>query len=250
VKHRGPEVLRSHPSAALASLASPTPVAPAKSREMKRCSPLTSFRLLCRPARCPLRWKWLIGDGCDYREEVVAVKSHKRMQLNCSWAVGPSPKHETDVMTTPLQIADTECWRIAGLRDAQAFFRAVPQLLAEATHLCLEGAPAPDIVALIATHTEQGEYRAPAGTLWSWPQRNQRFTLTASPALFAQLSEAAAQHAEPEICSHLHFYRDAEPLAHWFDAFDAPLFVSKVIPLGRVEQFCLAAGGALTDPAA
>src|SRR5215207_118360 len=120
------------------------------------------------------------------------------MQLNCSWAAGPSFKHETESMTALLQIADTECWRIAGLRDAQAFFRAVPQLLPEATHMFLEGAPAPDIVALISTHAEQGEYSAPAGTWWSWPQRNQRFTLTASPVLFAQLSEAAARHAEPE----------------------------------------------------
>ena len=138
-------------------------------------------------------------------------------------------------MTAPLQITETECWRISGLRDAEAFFRAVPQLLPEATHLFLEGAPSPDIVALISTHTEQREYGAPAGTLWSWPQRNQRFALTASPALFAQLSEAAAQHAEPEICSHVHLYHDSEPLAHWFDAFDDPLLVSKVVPRERVE---------------
>ena len=153
-------------------------------------------------------------------------------------------------MTAPLQIAETECWRVSGLRDAEAFFRAVPHLLPEATHMFLEGAPAPDIVALISTRADQREYGAPIGTVWSWPQRNQRFALTASPELFAQLSEAAAHHAEPEICSHLHFYRDAEPLAHWFDAFDDPLFVSKVIPRWRVEQFCLAAGGAFADTAA
>ena len=144
-------------------------------------------------------------------------------------------------------IAETECWRVSGLRDARAFFRAVPQLLPEATRFFLEGSPAPDILALLATHTERGEYGAPAGTLWSWPHREQRFTLRASPLLFAQLAEAAAFHAEPEICSHLHFYRDVEPLAHWFDAFVDPFLVSKVISRERLEVFSRAAGGQLTD---
>jgi hypothetical protein len=150
-------------------------------------------------------------------------------------------------MTTPLKIAETECWRISGVRNAEAFFQSVPQLIPEATHLFLEGAPAPDIMAIILTHADQREYAAPIGTVWSWPQRNQRFVLAASSALFARLSEAAAQHAEPEICFHLHIYRDSEPLVQWFDAFDDPLFVSKVVPRARVEQFCLAAGGVLAD---
>jgi hypothetical protein len=152
-------------------------------------------------------------------------------------------------MTGHAQIAETECWRVSGLRDAETFFRAIPKLLPEATRMLLEGSPAPDILVLLATHTEQMEYDAPVGTLWSWPQRNQRLTLRASSSLFAQLAEAAAHHAEPEICSHLHFYRDAEPLAHWFDAFDDPFLVSKVIPRERLEQFSRAAGGELADTA-
>jgi hypothetical protein len=146
-----------------------------------------------------------------------------------------------------LQLAETDCWQISGLEDGEAFFRAVPELLPETTHVFLEGAPASDVVAIMSAHAAQGVYGAPAGTLWSWPQRDQRFALTASPALFARLAEAAARHAEPEICSHLHFYRDAEPLAQWFDAFADPLLVSRVIPRERVDRFCLAAGGTLAD---
>jgi hypothetical protein len=111
----------------------------------------------------------------------------------------------------------------------------------------LEGAPVPDIVALIEPSAEQTEYGAPVGTIWSWPRRNQRFTLRASPALFARLSEAAAHHAEPEICSHLHLYREGDPLLHWFDAFDCPVLVSKVVPRERVERFCTEVGGVLSD---
>jgi hypothetical protein len=114
----------------------------------------------------------------------------------------------------------------------------------------LEGSPAPEILALLASHADAGDYLPPAGTLWSWPQRNQRFTVKASPSLFAQLAQAARHHAEPEICCHLHFYCDDEPLAQWFDAFDDPLLVSKVISRDRLEEFSRAAGGSLADTAA
>src|SRR4029453_1561398 len=92
------------------------------------------------------------------------------------------------------RIAETECWKVSGLRDAAAFFRAIPQLLPEATRVFLEGSPAVEIRALLANHTDHGEYDAPTGTLWSWPQRNQRFTLRASSLLFAQLADASAHH--------------------------------------------------------
>jgi hypothetical protein len=70
-----------------------------------------------------------------------------------------------------------------------------------------------------------------------------------SPQLLASLSDIASRHAEPEICSHLHFYRLDEPLANWFDAFDDPLIVSKSIPRARVEEFCATLGVTFTDAA-
>src|SRR5688572_30114264 len=109
-------------------------------------------------------------------------------------------------MPAPRYLAEGECSRVVGLRDAAAFFGAVSQLLPDATHVFLEGAPAPAVVALISQHSAPVEYRAPAGTLWSWPRSN-RFALAASPTLFSQLAEASTRHAEPEICDHLHFYR-------------------------------------------
>jgi hypothetical protein len=138
---------------------------------------------------------------------------------------------------------DREAWQVRGLRDAEAFFRAVPALLPGATHLCLEGAPAPEIAALIAGHVDAtAAYPAPAGTIWSWP-RDRRCLLRASPVLFGALAAASGRHAAPEICSHLHLYRGADPLAQWFDAFDDPLYVSKEVPRDRIERFCAATGG-------
>ena len=152
-------------------------------------------------------------------------------------------------MATPRTIDHRNCWTVSGVRSAEKFFRAITVLVPDATHMFLEGSSAEDIVALLSPFRTITDYSAPVGTLWSWP-RDQRFSVTASPVLLASLSEAAAHHAEQEICSHLHFYRDGEPLLHWFDAFDDPIMVSKAVPRERLERFCVEVGGVLSDAAA
>jgi hypothetical protein len=134
------------------------------------------------------------------------------------WSLRPS-------MTQLRTIDQANCWTISGVRSAEMFFRVIPQLVEDATHLFLEG-PYPKVAALLQPHVDESDYRAPVGTLWSWP-RNRRLTLRVSPSLFARLCEATAQFVEPEICSHLHFYRDDEPLVHWFDAFTDPIVISR-----------------------
>ena len=152
-------------------------------------------------------------------------------------------------MTKAVFLDEANSWRVSRVRDAERFFRGVPPLVASATHVFLEGSPAQDIVDLLRPYIDPSEYLAPVGTIWSWPGRNQRVSLTASPALLAALADAAGNHAEPEICDHIHFYRETEPLAQWFDAFfDDPLLISSIIPLEMVERFCASVGGVLTKP--
>jgi hypothetical protein len=71
-----------------------------------------------------------------------------------------------------------------------------------------------------------------------------------SSDLLLRLSEAARRHAEPEICDHVHFYRDSEALLQWFDAFVDPLLVSKSVARQRVDRFASVVGGAVSDAAA
>lgn len=153
-------------------------------------------------------------------------------------------------MTLPVTLDDSQCWKVSGIRTAEAFFRAVPLLVPDATHMFLEGSPDPDIVALLSEATDEAPYAAPVGTAWSWPLKNQRFSVRASSELFERLAEAASHHAEPEVCTHVHFYRSQEALAQWFDAFSDPLLVSKSIARADMEQFASAVGGALSDGAA
>jgi hypothetical protein len=147
-------------------------------------------------------------------------------------------------------LEEANCWKVSGVRTAEDFFRAVSLLVPDATHMFLEGSPDPDIEALLASEADDAEYAAPVGTIWSWPRKDQRFSVRASPELFASLSEAASNHAEPEICSHVHFYRGQEALVQWFDAFLDPLLVSKSVERERVEQFASVVGGAVSEGAA
>ena len=152
-------------------------------------------------------------------------------------------------MTSQAMLEESKCWKVSGVRTAEEFFRAVSLLLPDATHMFLEGSPDPDIEALLADAADEADYAAPVGTSWSWPQKNQRFSVRVSSELLARLSEAASHHAEPEICCHVHFYRGQEALVQWFDAFSDPLLVSKSVARERVERFASAVAGALSDGA-
>ena len=162
----------------------------------------------------------------------------------------PAPGTKTSREVELAMLDESECWRVSGVRTAEEFFRAVPLLVPDATQMFLEGSPAPDIEVLLVDAADGANYAAPVGTYWSWPQKNRRFSVRASSALFARLSEAASQHAEPEICNHIHFYRDENALVQWFDAFSDPLLVSKLVPFERVERFASAVGGTVLDGAA
>ena len=144
---------------------------------------------------------------------------------------------------------ESQCWKVSGVTTAKDFFRAVSLLVPDATHMFLEGSPAPDIEKVLADAADDTDYTGPVGTIWSWPRKNRRFSVRASPELFARLSEASSSHAEPEICDHVHFYRGEEALVQWFDAFSDPLLISKSLTRERVERFASAVGGALTEGA-
>jgi hypothetical protein len=146
-------------------------------------------------------------------------------------------------MTLPVMLDESTCWKISGIRTADAFFRAVPLLVPDATHMFLEGSPEPDIETLLTNAADGTDFAAPTGTLWSWPRKNRRFAVRLSAELLERLATAASHHAEPEVCDHIHFYRGHEALVQWFDAFVVPLLVSRSVPPERIDRFVAAVGG-------
>ena len=78
-------------------------------------------------------------------------------------------------MTSVAMLAESECRRVSGVRKAEMFFGAVPLLVPEATHMFLEGSPAPDIEVLLVDAADEAVFAAPVGTFWSWPQKTGGF---------------------------------------------------------------------------
>jgi hypothetical protein len=191
-------------------------------------------RVLYHPAGCPTsEWSRRARDSAQPR--VRGARLSRRCQAD----------RQLGTKTLDGRLDESTCWSISGIRTADEFFRAVSLLVPDATHMFLEGSPAPDIETLLVDAADETDYLAPIGTIWSWPGKNRRFSVRASSQLFERLAEAASHRAESEVCDHVHFYCGQKALAQWFDAFADPLFVSSAVPRERAERFAAAVGGIL-----
>jgi hypothetical protein len=132
---------------------------------------------------------------------------------------------------------DGPYWEVATRRADQAeFFRALAALVPEESFLVLEGgAHPPALQDLLATHAVQPETKIARGTVWP---RATVFHVQASTAILGEVAEVAEKSAAPELCYHLNVYDREGVLLQWYDAFSDPLYVSKRVPVERLEAFC------------
>ena len=139
-------------------------------------------------------------------------------------------------------------WRLNGAIDHSAFFRNLSQILSPDAVLVLEGGMHPEpLRAFLRKEELPAGKKLPTGTLWPAPSV---YHLRALPAVLNQLSELTDQCAAPEVCDHLHAYRDDEILVQWFDAFTSPLYVSKQVAKEQVQQFAAVLGVTYMDETA
>lgn len=126
-------------------------------------------------------------------------------------------------------------WQVTGIRLAEEFFRALPQLVPLPVYLCLEGTPARDVRDLLQAHKVAAGLPIQRGTIWP---KETLFHVLATEAFLLQLADLAAHKAAPEICMHLHAYDSETILLQWYDAFDDPLRVDASVPEAAVSSFC------------
>lgn len=126
-------------------------------------------------------------------------------------------------------------WSVTGIDDASEFFRLLPSLIPSGSVLFLEGVYSDAIIDYLKQHPSEHRLKIAGGTIWPKP-RCFHILITEETALdLARLSESCAN---PEVCSHLHVYRDEQVLASWYDAFDDPLRISTSIPEERIQELC------------
>ena len=132
------------------------------------------------------------------------------------------------------------CWELSGPRDASAFFRALADLVPPGSILFIEVVyRAADIRAYLSERSAARTTRVAMGTIWPRPAV---FHMEITPENLEGLASLADQHAEPELADHLHVYHGDAVVVQWYDAFSAPLFVSKDTPEEKVREFCVRLG--------
>lgn len=112
---------------------------------------------------------------------------------------------------------DSRAWSIdEGITDPVAFFRALPEVLPEATHLEVEGERiAPEVRALYAAHGDRTPLLSSRQSLGS----GGRFRCAISPAFLDALSRLAVGREPAGLLDHLAVYAGSRQLLSWHDAF-------------------------------
>ncbi len=133
------------------------------------------------------------------------------------------------------------CWRVTGdVRDHPALFRSLPLLLPDDSVLVFEGGRhSKEFRAFVAEHAVPALAEIQRGTAWP---RQRTYHLPTTRPFLEKLADHTEHCAAPEVCEHLHAYKDRDVLLQWFDAFSEALFVSKLVPQEGLDRFCSALG--------
>jgi|ERR1043166_2584933 hypothetical protein len=126
-------------------------------------------------------------------------------------------------------------WSITRITDPGTFVQALPRLVPPGSILYLEGVYSDEIIDYLRQHTAEHTLKIAGGTIWPKPQC---FHLPITDQTALDLARVSQGHVAPEICAHLHIYRDDQVLASWYDAFSDPLRISTSIPENQIQDFC------------
>jgi hypothetical protein len=106
----------------------------------------------------------------------------------------------------------------------------------EGCFLVLEGGSHPPALQdLLGRNAVTPQAKIARGTVWP---RATVFHIPATAGILGRLAEVSQHCAAPELCDHLHVYDQEGVVLQWYDAFSDPVYVSKRVPVERLEVFC------------
>ena len=127
-------------------------------------------------------------------------------------------------------------WVIKGFSDFPAFLKSVSKLFPEDSVLYLEGTSiARDVQEFVTARAPESTTKVEMGTIWPRPQAL-HMLLTAEN--IAGLAALAEKHALPEICDHLHVYKDNAMLLEAHDVLDQCVSITGALPEERIRTLC------------
>jgi hypothetical protein len=141
---------------------------------------------------------------------------------------------------------DRAHWRVRGVRDLPAFFRALPALLPADSILRLELDAHPDeeVASFLTRFAGPASMTRGRGALWP---RSELHHVPIRPDLMSALAELAEVRAEHDVADHMIAYRGDEILLEWYDAIFDPIFISRAIDERSLSAFAQSVGGQCDD---
>jgi hypothetical protein len=108
-------------------------------------------------------------------------------------------------------------WEVDGPKTFHELLRALQGWLPEGAILYFEGGhPDREIEDFMGEHSVPEPVHLAMGTIWPRPKV---YHVPATETALTGLIEIAEHHAEPELASHFHVYREGVVLLEWHDAF-------------------------------
>lgn len=148
------------------------------------------------------------------------------------------PDIQTDEQMAGIMLDMRSCWEVTEIKGIQAgnFFTALLGLLPADSIFCIETtSKVEEVQSFLQANKIPHTTKVQLGTIWPKPDV---FHLSFNEQNMQQMAQLAESFAMPEICDHIHIYKDEEVLLEWFDAFWQPLYISKQIPESEVKDFC------------
>jgi hypothetical protein len=131
---------------------------------------------------------------------------------------------------------DHPYWTVSKPNDFPAFLRVLPDIMPDGSILYLESShTAPDVQTYLHTRQAVTTCKIAGATIWPRPEY---FHIPITPENVAGLAELSEHYAVPEICDHLHVYKDGRMLLQWYDAPVDPLALSREISEKELKFLC------------
>ncbi|HEX8472633.1 MAG TPA: hypothetical protein VF666_01240 [Pyrinomonadaceae bacterium] len=134
---------------------------------------------------------------------------------------------------------DTPCWKVSPPLDFSEFLRQLPRLLPPDSILYAAGTPVHEVEAYLLARPSVYENRLSTGV---FGLRAKGFYMPATEANLRGFADIAENFAEPEVCDHLHVYRNNQAILHWYDLPADHFYVSTTTDENSLRDVCQTLG--------
>ena len=127
-------------------------------------------------------------------------------------------------------------WEVSGFKDFSSFLRCLAKLFPSDAIIYLEGVSiAPEVQEFLNSKMAINQSKVMMGTIWPRPKI---FHMQMAQDHLESLASLAERQAVPEICDHIHVYKNGAVLLEGYDIFDKCIYITHEISEAQIKLFC------------